>query len=138
MTVLLGLRRGVGALYVLSGVAHWALMALAVSSATGAFDVRISAARWSQLYYGQYMLLIVAGPLYLWLRFRQIGYFVPAVLIDYVVGIPPFVVLMSVILPFLAAGGARFMAFAPGAFLVAYGAGLLSGRAIGFRKKQEF
>jgi hypothetical protein len=135
---LLRIRRGLGWLYVLTGLVQTALMGLAVAVSLGWLQVFLTGRQWSQAFYGQFLLLCVAGPMYLLLAFRKERVFIPAVYVDLIAGIPVFVVLLSGVLPLLARGGTRVLALLPGAFLLGYGAGLVSGRAYAVGPKAPF
>ena len=128
------LRRGIGALYVLAGVVHWAEMGFVTLISYRLIQVHMTGQLWSRMYFAQFLLLVITGPLYLLLAFRRSGLFTYAALVDYLVGVPVFIILLSIVLALLVRGASPALSFLPGGFLLAYGIGLLSGRAVGFLK----
>ena len=126
------LRRGVGAVYLAAGVLHWAEMALALSAAFHKLPFAIPAPLWSRLFFGHFLLLILGGSLYLAVSYFRSGLFTYLALVDYIVGIPVFMIGFPLLFGYVAGGGPWPLAFVPGAFLVAYGWGLRRGRAMGF------
>ena len=122
MSALLRLRRGVGAIYALSGALHCILVALHG-------PLPLSARLWSQLYFGHFLLLIVGGALFLTVNYFRSGLFTVEPLVNFIVGIPVFMILLTLAAGWVIHGGASALAFIPGAFLLAYGFRLRRGRA---------
>lgn len=133
MTDLLRIRRGLGVIYLLSGLLHWAVMTMAALYSLGRISVVIGVGLWSELYYAHFLFLILASLAYLALSYRQTGIFYYEALVDFLIGIGAFVVLLSVAAVVLYKGLVTpWLSLVPGTFLVAYGAGLYFGRPMGF------
>lgn len=129
---LLRLRRGVGLIYVLAGLANWAEIGLALLASSGRLPFSISPRLWSQLFFGHFLLLVVSGLLYLTISYYVSGLFTYLALMDYLVGVPVFMIALPAILGLVIHGAPAALAFLPGGFLLAYGFGLRRGRAMGF------
>jgi hypothetical protein len=127
------IRKGLGVLYLLAGLIHAATMVLASLYSLGRLPWVISAGTWSQLYYAHYLFMALGGGAYLALSFRADGLFYPESLLDFAVGFGVFVPLVSVTAVLLVRGlVSAWFSLVPSAFLLAYGAGLLRGRRLGF------
>lgn len=130
---MLRLRRGLGVLFVIAGVVHAALMAAATLYSLGKIHVLVSARLWSELTFGHFLGLVLGSGLYLTLGYWRANEFYFEPLLDFLAGVAAFDLILTGTVFLLAKRLLPpFFSPVPSAFLIAYGAGLLSGRRFGF------
>ncbi len=130
------MRRGTGVIYILAGLAHACLMVFASLYSLRRLHVYVSPELWKELYYAHFLTMVVGGLIYLGLSFKQSGIFYYEVLSDFLVGIAAFVILLTIVASLLVSGRVNaWFSLAPSSLLLAYGGGLISGRAFGFGSK---
>lgn len=124
------IRRGLGLIIFLAGVIHAFEMVLASLYSQGRLPVVIGAGLWSQMYFAQFLFLVMGSGLYLFLSFRARRTFYFEALVDFLVGLPPFTVLMQAIAQLLVRHAiSQWWSLVPSAFLMAYGLFVRSGRS---------
>lgn len=126
------IRRGLGIIYILSGLLHGAEMVFATLYSMGKIPLVVTARLWSQMYYAHFLFMVLAGGSFLALSYRRSGLFYPETLIDFLIGIGVFVILISLIGLALVRGLLNpWFSLVPSAFLAFYGYELLQGRRLG-------
>ena len=124
------IRRGLGLIIFIAGVIHAFEMTLATLYSQGRLPVVIGAGLWSQLYFAQFLFLVMGSVLYLFLSYRSRRMFYFETLVDFLIGLPPFTVLMQAMALLLVRRWVnQWWSLAPSAFLMGYGLFVRSGRS---------
>lgn len=126
------MRRGLGLVYLLSGLIYTAQMVFATLYALGHLPgILIGKGVWSQLYFAHFLFTVLAGMGYLGLDFLKRGVFEAQALVDFLIGLAAFIILFSFTGLFLVRGWANpWGSLTPGVFLLYYAWRLLSGKAL--------
>ncbi len=128
----LSLRRGLGVIYLLSGLAHAAEMTAATLYSLGRIPLVIGQGLWSQLYYAHFLATVLGGAAYLAMGYRKIGLFLPEPLIDFLLGLAAFLVILTFIALLLVRRMLNpWWSLTPSGFLLVYGWELFAGRRLG-------
>lgn len=128
----LAIRKGLGFIYLLSGLFHLAVMVFATLYSLGRIHFIVTGRLWSEMYYAHFLFMVLAGAGYLTLSSRRGGVFYPETLVDFLVGIGAFIVMIGIAGLLLVRGlVSPWFSLTPGAFLVYYGTGLLRGSRLG-------
>jgi hypothetical protein len=91
------IRRGLGLIFILAGIIQTATMVLATLYSLGKLPVVIGAGVWSQLYFAQFLFLVMGSVLYLGLSFKQAELFYFEALADFAVGTTLFILVLTVL-----------------------------------------
>ena len=132
MTGMLAIRRGLGIIYILSGLVHGGEMNLATLYSMGRLHVILGLGIWSELYFAHFLVTVGGGGLYLFLSYKREETFYPEPLIDFVLGVAVFEILMSGIAWLLVRQMlSPWWSLLPSVFLLVYGYELYQGRRFG-------
>lgn len=128
----LRLRRGIGSLFITAAGLYLAIMALASLYNTGSLPtVRISAARWSQLFFGHFLFLVLTPLGYLALSFSRTGRFQAQALVDFLTGLLIYLIFFAIVgLVLVSFPVTPWLSLVPGVFLLYYGVRIRQGRQI--------
>ncbi len=128
----LRLRRGLGTLFVAAAVLYLAIMAFASLYNTGGLpQVRVSAARFSQLFFGHFLFVAVAPLAYLGVNFRRTKQFRAQALVDCLTGLLIYMIFFALVGVLVASFAVTpWLSLLPGLFLLYYGLRVRHGRQI--------
>lgn len=116
----------------IAGLIHAGQMTFASLYALRRISVDVSAATWTRMHFGHFLLLVCASILYMTLCFKREGIFYYEALADFLAGVGVFVIVMSIVASILVANRATpWISLIPSVFLIAYGCGLIAGRPLG-------
>jgi hypothetical protein len=117
-----GLRRGLGGLFLLSGLLYLAQIIVGFISA-------LDAPGWTRLSFGHFLFTVTAAMLYITLGSARSGLFELQALIDFLAGLLAFLLLFFAVSATLTVFRATpWLSLAPGLFLLYYGLRLRRGR----------
>lgn len=122
MSAPLNLRRGLGGLFLLSGLLHQAQIFIGFAAA-------LDAPGWTRLSFGHFLLTVTSAMLYIAFGSARSGLFELQALIDFLAGLLAFLLTFFAVSATLAVFGATpWLSLAPGLFLLYYGLRLRRGR----------
>lgn len=126
------LRKGLGEIFILSGVLHWALMIYATLYALGKLTRTIvTVSQWNSYYLDHFLWTFLCAILYIVQKAFKTGPYAIQLMVDFMLGVTVFYGLFRGVRFILARGlFTPWLSLLPGLFLLYYGCRLYRGRQI--------